>query len=373
MELADISMLKEMFPGIENQVVMMIYESCNKRYEETINVLISMQNESSTMQSVSIRIPPVRCWNKCANTIPSDPMQIDDNRMIMFTNKITSFYIYDSIDDKFSKSTQKLKISNEKPHTFTMDTLNSIFYVYTKTGKLLSHNILTKQWKILHGFGANSSHEACSIIIGKNYHIFTVHTHFMWNQEQQKLYQLSGSNTLTNDTLENGITFYLDNEKKCVIVDGNNANIMYSCSIKDYKWKKHQLHLPTYNSFGCILSIDQRYILIFGGKTNNKNKSDAIWIINTNTFSVQKSIAKCPKSGEFFACLMGNEVDLVIDGFIRYCWRSKQFIDRNIRYPSVDVSRIIKAYYGTGSVHLFCRNIGNHWKMRLSDILPINY
>ena len=333
---------------------------------------------------LSLREPS---WKSCAHSIPSNPMQISYTKLIMFTNKITSFYIYDSIEDKSSKSIQNSDISNETAVTFAIDTEHDIdtFFVYTTSGKLISHNISTKQWNIISIFGEDTASydEACSIIIGSNYHIFTVETHYIWNKTQNELSQLCGSETLTNKALKNAIIFYIANTKQCIIINGNDASILYLCSINDYEWKEYILQdIPTgLHSFGCVMSLDERYILILGGRIPQPNgRSDKstkdIWIIEMTPkvsqpeFNVMESQMKCPRPGQYFSCLMANEDDLVVDGYITKCWMLKEFTEKNIRNLSMDVMKIIKAYFGIGSVHLFDRSLGNHFKMGLTRMLP---
>eukprot|EP01084_Bolivina_argentea_P087916 158724_1 len=80
-------------------------------------------------------------------------------------------------------------------------------------------------------------------------------------------------------------------------------------------------------SFGCIKTNDEKYIIIFGGKTASGVK-DEIWMLSTVTWKWHKSAFKCPKKSKYFAVITASD-----------------------------------------NIHLFAMDTNKHWKIELTQII----
>ena len=91
-------------------------------------------------------------------------------------------------------------------------------------------------------------------------------------------------------------------------------------------WKKMNGVLPyKMESFGSVLTNDERYIILFGGAVGDKNVwNDEIFLWNLESMVISKSDIKCPQQGLYTAVIMPNNEIFVQRVFDKCCqWKIK--------------------------------------------------
>ena len=137
--------------------------------------------------------------------------------------------------------------------------------------------------------------------------------------------------------------------------------------------EKQLILLIPMSDFGVILSKDDRYLVIFGGK-GRKGAIDSIYVSAINekkNMKWRESKIKCPYLGEVYTVKIDDEQygELLLYGYIR------QYL--GIKYPRNDIMGILKNWYCQEWVHLFCVSrkdwndySAKHCTINLNDILP---
>eukprot|EP01084_Bolivina_argentea_P100609 180588_1 len=179
-------------------------------------------------------------------------------------------------------------------------------------------------------------------------------------------------------SLSNPGLVYLPNQNKLLLLGGydhrkwkeTSINSIYSFDFLKDKWTKESATLPkSMESFGCVVTTNEKYILMFGGSYNYVTMDD-IYIMDTLSMTIVKSNMKCPNNGDFYAHLefgfMSN--DLIVFGFIRNCWNRQEFV--GLRKPSDDIIEMIQMFHFTEIIHLFDRKKGTQWKIDIVHIMP---
>ena len=139
----------------------------------------------------------------------------------------------------------------------------------------------------------------------------------------------------------------------------------YSFQCTDKRWVLLERKLPIeVQVFGSVLTPDEQYIIILGGWAQNKGETDDIYIWDLENMDFRKSEIKCPKVGQYRACIMMDEVqEIVIYGYLRKC------IEMNDENIPRDIVRMILKWCCNTFVHLLKRTDGEHWRIELSEIL----
>ena len=116
-----------------------------------------------------------------------------------------------------------------------------------------------------------------------------------------------------------------------------------------------------------VLSMDKRYIIMFGGFDGIKLYDD-IFVFDLNKNIIFKSNIKCPENGIFETVIINNKSNkslLMIYGYINKL--------NNIKLPSTDILNLIHSMCITEYIYLLHRGIGHHWKIKIDDILNTLY
>eukprot|EP01083_Nonionella_stella_P102579 291901_1 len=137
---------------------------------------------------------------------------------------------------------------------------------------------------------------------------------------------------------------------------------------KRYEWQQlYDVKLPQkMHSFGYILSENERYCILFGGKNRDIDNLSNIYIWDLHHMIFYESVIKAP-SGGCHAVLMHNEKDQVlVCGYIRNMEKCLR-----IHIPN-DVIRLVIIYHKTENVHIMnderCPN-RYHYVLNVNDIL----
>ena len=84
-------------------------------------------------------------------------------------------------------------------------------------------------------------------------------------------------------------------------------NTIRSYDIKTKNNKVIDLRIPEeMDSFGCVVTNDEKYIIIFGGVDDRDTPKAGIYIFDMEQMSVRMSKFHCPKHSKYHAILMGD-------------------------------------------------------------------
>ena len=140
--------------------------------------------------------------------------------------------------------------------------------------------------------------------INGSYHIicgaWNMH-HFMWNQIEKKFVSIYRFPDLIQGNQSHGLV-HIKSKKQLILFGGLDRrsiylNAIWKCQygmndvINDmvYEWKKLDLTLPhRMHSFGYVLSDDERYILIFGGKVQSLHFLNEIYIFDLKLMTIKR-------------------------------------------------------------------------------------
>ena len=122
--------------------------------------------------------------------------------------------------------------------------------------------------------------------------------------------------------------------KNCVLCFGGydlgtnktRLNGVYQYKLSTQKWQTMDVVLPyKMDSFGWILTNDERYIILFGGGIDDHNTwNDDIFLWNLESMVISKSEIKCPQKGLFTAVIMPNDEIFLQRVFDKCChWKIK--------------------------------------------------
>lgn len=182
-----------------------------------------------------------------------------------------------------------------------------------------------------------------SCILNKSFHVFggtAINRHSSWNVITNAV----NHHNFINDNvgLIKGFGLIsIESENKMLLMGGRDDSrfrgylrSIYIFSNSENEWIKSNEHFMPHamESFGCIITENEKNILIFGGKSKSLGLMDEIGILNLESMRWIKSDLKCPKKSKYFA---------------------------------------IKTKY-SNDVHLF-DEAGNHYKMNLSNIFSKKY
>lgn len=135
-------------------------------------------------------------------------------------------------------------------------------------------------------------------------------------------------------------------------------------SFVDNKWKLLHLKMPIKTSeFGCVITSDDKYILFFGGK--GENKGNEIYILDLDKMEFFKSRIKCPRRATYDAVLLCKDdwKSLILLSYIH-----KQQREYKINIPN-EIVHVISMFICYDCVHLIPKNFHDHYQIMVTDIL----
>ena len=218
-----------------------------------------------------------------------------------------------------------------------------------------------------------------SLIIDDKFHVFggwNHSKHAIWNESTQSMdiqHELPGFNA----GYGGHFVVHLKTQNRILLLGGiDTAALTPVDYIFEYDlstnngWKKLDAVLPiVLQQFGVIVSNDDKFLIIFGGGTENVTKTDEIWILRLDTMEFRKLDAVCPIKAKYHALLTVDKerAQILANGYIKWCWRFEGF--EKMQYLIMDLVRMIGEFCCEEWVHLFERYRGHHWRIKLSDIL----
>ena len=128
------------------------------------------------------------------------------------------------------------------------------------------------------------------------------------------------------------------------------------------KWSRTDKRLPdTIYGCGCVLTRDEKHILIFGGHrwSDHYRDRDEIFIIDTADLSIRESHIKCPVENQYYAVLVDdyNMNQIILCGWIRqYFELWEDDTKGKLRKPSNDVISVIQSFFLNETIHIYTTN-----------------
>ena len=157
-----------------------------------------------------------------------------------------------------------------------------------------------------------------------------------------------------------------------------NVGIWQYCLI-EHKWTKLNIKFPYY-TVECVLTNDEKYVIITGGQMYNNNKwNDDIFILDLTSedYQLRKCKIKCPQSGNCnywinTVILGGSKDEMLTDGWIKELFKLQQF--KHLLLPPTYLIKMISQWYNQPMLHLFYGQPNNmiparHYEIKVSTIL----
>ena len=143
--------------------------------------------------------------------------------------------------------------------------------------------------------------------------------HFVWD-EGNKTFKLLHAVKETSAGLQNAAMVHVKSQNKLILLGGYDWAVKSAIdtirvySIADNEWKVllnkngNAVKLPlTLAGFGCVLSRDEKYIVVFGGTSGMRGGEEVgIYYLDLKTLTWSKSLVECPVNNEFEAVLTYN-------------------------------------------------------------------
>ena len=166
----------------------------------------------------------------------------------------------------------------------------------------------------------------------------------------------------------------------------------YKCDLKSLH--PYQVSLPrALSSFGCVLTNDQKYIIIMGGEYKQQTKmvTDDIIVLNLENNTIKTSQIKCPHPGRFksFIVPLSFKIKFIVFGFLRMYFCKRKSINKNFYDKEYDVCTctctctandvygkardivgiIVTMYDISHDIHLFSECQDGHWVINANYII----
>lgn len=169
----------------------------------------------------------------------------------------------------------------------------------------------------------------------------------------------------------NGAAIYISS-KQCIVLLGGDTcgdeNTKQEISVWKYClmsniWSAINGISLEISGFGAILTSDERYILLFGGRSTSVDsykKKDTIWILDLTEFDnwkLGRSKIRCPCKG---VCTVTKtdgikqKDEILVTGYIRNCFQTQIF--EHLQMPPVHIINLICNRYTTEMVHYVAKD-----------------
>ena len=184
---------------------------------------------------------------------------------------------------------------------------------------------------------------------------------------------LAAKHTICNEYdhgLEDAKCVYIESRGQILTFGGNDygnqhRNI-HKYSFYEDKWSKLPLESVRYSGFGCVVSMDERYVILFGIKDlAEQGGTGAIYVFDIERMKFNKSNIVCPQNyTDYHAVLMGNAIK---DELLVHGWLKSEINKYEIFLPQ-DMMKLIVRWSSIEWVHLLSKAQG-HWKIPVDEII----
>ena len=169
--------------------------------------------------------------------------------------------------------------------------------------------------------------------------------------------------------LENAKCVYIESKRQILTFGGNDYGnqhrIVHKYSFYEDKWSKLAIMPLKCSGFGCILTRDERYVILFGIKDLQKSGIGAIYVFDVEKINFKESPINCPQMYiDYHAVLMGNIME---DELLVFGWLKTDCSECNIYLP-IEMMNLIVRWTSIEWVHLLSKAQG-HWKIPVKQII----
>lgn len=173
----------------------------------------------------------------------------------------------------------------------------------------------------------------CHIIGGVENEDHDAHdSHYIWDEQTKKVKHIHKFNEMKGDISGFGLVY--DSHKQQMLLLGGfdsgrtemkwRRDEIYRCDLSsssetDWIWTKLDIKLPHgMNNFGCVLTTDNRYVIIMAGLGMDKNYDD-IHVLDLNVMNIFAVDLKFPFDRICIAIIMEKKVEneFLVQGFVR--------------------------------------------------------
>lgn len=101
-------------------------------------------------------------------------------------------------------------------------------------------------------------------------------------------------------------------------------------SFSTNKWRKIDYLKFDNSGASAVITIDENYIIIYGGWNKNFQQMDDIYVLDIkedNQYKLKKSVIKVPKIARYNMLIRGSDTEheLLVDGWVKQLFKGEQF------------------------------------------------
>ena len=195
---------------------------------------------------------------------------------IRYWSESQGIFSYNHSKNKWNVFIKYQKETNTSNHNLSINNFTNELYLYGKESKLIKISITSndnssfnysKQQK---SFGSFPT----SILMNNEYHIIGGQynkQHLIWNESKQEFIANYEFPDLKHD-LDQPSIVYLPKKQQLLVLGGfdglNPIDKTWKYDLKSKKWGNMELRIWRKDS--CIVTDDERYVILFGGSQHNK-------------------------------------------------------------------------------------------------------
>lgn len=199
--------------------------------------------------------------------------------------------------------------------------------------------------------------------------------HDIWNESKPRQSPICAHYNPWKVRNTRNVCIYIPSRQEILMLGGSNSDKIWRYSIENNTWTCLECKMPRNNlhSFGCVITNDDRYIIVFSGMSIVDDRHKEICSIfvldmkNMKWLDLSKSNV-CPLKGAARAIIVPyrEKDENVVSAYIRFICDDKINIDQ---IPWGVLGIIDSMYGGDEKVHLFFERRSDHYAINVSDIL----
>ncbi len=304
----------------------------------------------------------------------SCPVFINRDEFVVapFTNTASCLYKYNINTNKWAEYIKYPWNLESENHSLTYNRHLNELYLYGKESSLIIINLDTEQFivkKSLITTGLLPS----SIMVNNQYHIIggTQNTsHYTYNATLNSFESIHTFNDWAKGNCNNGL-IHIQSKDILLLFGGYDPgqsgrfNKMWSYDLKGKQWNSFGATLPyEMQSFGYILTKNERYVIIFGGIAEDSSDLSGIYFLDLKDLKWYQCQQQLPLAGMCYAASYSEkEDDLLVYGYIR------EFMKKMEMNIPMDIYQLVLNKYKREFVHILSRHGANHQKIEIQHIL----
>ena len=293
------------------------------------------------------------------------PLAIEEDKLLMISEHLRGhLYYYDIKLDEWMLYVGDMK----------QDCAGSVFsaaacihngnvYVCNDyNGRAFMLDSIKKQWIRLNTNHTKRKGKYPSIIsVDGVFHCIAAGRHYIWPKDSIP-FETSYDSMKVINRCSNQMLIHIQSKNEFLLLGGYDESegvisaLIYSYAIASNKWKclKERLDEPL-SSFGCVLTLDEKHLILFGGYTPY-GKSNKIYVIQLGTMTITESEIRCPQKGWYHAVIANDYItnNTIAFGFVP-------------NFVPDELKAVIALFCYTQTVYLFQEKC--LWKMNVSRLL----